>query len=142
MKGGCHDLCGRWQWLLRRRWWRDLLVASLIAGCAKERESSHGGYGGDLMELARCCGMIADGGGTARHNVVVDGAREAWFLVAVVAAASWFSGLVSISCRLTWITGVILENAMVAVTRWRRRLRVVACGDPIKVARLLGSGSM
>ncbi|WVZ20771.1 hypothetical protein V8G54_008093 [Vigna mungo] len=35
-------------------------------------------------------------------------------------------------------SGVILENAMVAVTRWRRRLRVVACGGPIKVARLLG----
>ncbi|KOM34539.1 hypothetical protein LR48_Vigan02g068900 [Vigna angularis] len=39
-------------------------------------------------------------------------------------------------------SGVILENAMVAVTRWRRRLRVVACGGPIKVARWLGGGPM
>ncbi|KOM45986.1 hypothetical protein LR48_Vigan06g129200 [Vigna angularis] len=65
-------------------------------------ESSHGGHGGGLMELARFCGTIVDGGGTARHNVV---AMDSY---------------------------MILENAMVAVTRWRRR-RVVACGGPIKV---------
>lgn len=35
---------------------------------------------------------------------------------------------------------MILENAMVVVTRWIRRLRVVACGGPIKVAQLLGGG--
>ncbi|WVY90420.1 hypothetical protein V8G54_035934 [Vigna mungo] len=109
--GGCHDLRGRWRWLLRRRWWHDQLVAFLIAGCAKEKESSHDGHGGGLMELASRDEVLVLWLGFYFLQVFVD-------------------------------SGVILENAMGVVTRWRRRLRMVACGGPIKVARLLGGGPM
>ncbi|WVY95307.1 hypothetical protein V8G54_034395 [Vigna mungo] len=40
------------------------------------------------------------------------------------------------------LRGLDWKRRMVVVTRWRRRLRVVACSGSVNVARLLGGGPM
>ncbi|KOM52667.1 hypothetical protein LR48_Vigan09g132600 [Vigna angularis] len=114
---GDNDLTATvWRWRDRRRsWW---LAAVLVVACGGAIGHSSSSvfsfwfYSGCREEDAKSTDGVAMG----------------------VSVAS--SGVLRRRRGLDW------QRRMVVVKRWRRRLRVVACGGSVKVARLLGGGSM